>query len=318
MCALQAVFFFEIFCFFLLLVSFVDGAKFHKHVAGPGCQRWAQTSNCDGSGAREPLKDKACDDLIRSGNSGYCLCDDGRKAGVSNCIHPEFRCVDKCAALGETVSGLCKHFTPTKSCHPQGPMNSSLGRLDCFHEIPRSMSGYCTCKNGAVKHAVGCHHEPFTCAEECTKHFIHTIPEHECTSNFDEESDTSQTIPLIEREALARAEAERERIRRLEEKAAEEAKKRAEAEAKQKAEEARRKAQAEANIRATAARAKEKAALAAAKVKEEGFTDSETKEVVPPPPPRPPVSSSSSPSSEESTAKEPKDEKGNIRAQKKS
>ena len=32
-----------------------------------------------------------------AGKSGYCECENGRKAALSSCEHPTFKCADECA-----------------------------------------------------------------------------------------------------------------------------------------------------------------------------------------------------------------------------
>ena len=62
-------------------------SKIKKKLAdtGSACAMWRQTGSCDSTGRyREPKEDKPCQSQIADGNSGYCECQDGRKAMLGN------------------------------------------------------------------------------------------------------------------------------------------------------------------------------------------------------------------------------------------
>jgi hypothetical protein len=50
-------------------------------------------------------KDRKCSQTIPSGDSGYCECEDGKRAQEVGCEHEPFRCKDECRKLfGEAPS----------------------------------------------------------------------------------------------------------------------------------------------------------------------------------------------------------------------
>jgi len=57
---------------------------------------WRQTGDCSPDGPREPQQDLPCDEAISGQASGYCECEGGRKAQLSNCGHVGFTCKQAC------------------------------------------------------------------------------------------------------------------------------------------------------------------------------------------------------------------------------
>jgi hypothetical protein len=53
----------------------------------PTCVAWRSTANCSPDSDRLVYKDKACTTVITDGESGYCECINGVKAGKSTCSH---------------------------------------------------------------------------------------------------------------------------------------------------------------------------------------------------------------------------------------
>lgn len=66
-------------------------------MGGRSCTAWRNAGGCTASGPREAANDLACSVSIDKGKSGYCECEDGRKAAESTCHHDEFTCADECA-----------------------------------------------------------------------------------------------------------------------------------------------------------------------------------------------------------------------------
>ena len=64
--------------------------------AKPGCVRWRQTGGCSPDGPREPGGDRGCKSTVPPGASGFCECENGRRAGFSTCDHEGFTCYDVC------------------------------------------------------------------------------------------------------------------------------------------------------------------------------------------------------------------------------
>ena len=64
--------------------------------AKPGCVRWRQTGGCSPDGPREPGGDRGCKSIVPPGASGFCECENGRRAGASTCDHDKFTCFDVC------------------------------------------------------------------------------------------------------------------------------------------------------------------------------------------------------------------------------
>ena len=64
--------------------------------AKPGCVRWRQTGGCSPDGPREPGGDRGCKSTVPPGASGFCECENGRRAGFSTCDHESFKCYDVC------------------------------------------------------------------------------------------------------------------------------------------------------------------------------------------------------------------------------
>ena len=64
--------------------------------AKPGCVRWRQTGGCSPDGPREPGGDRGCKSIVPHGASGFCECENGRRAGASTCDHDKFTCFDVC------------------------------------------------------------------------------------------------------------------------------------------------------------------------------------------------------------------------------
>ena len=60
------------------------------------CSGWRQTGGCSPHGPREPGGDRGCRNVIPPGASGYCECENGRRAGQSTCDHDEFTCESLC------------------------------------------------------------------------------------------------------------------------------------------------------------------------------------------------------------------------------
>ncbi|KAJ0401825.1 hypothetical protein P43SY_006380 [Pythium insidiosum] len=60
------------------------------------CVRWRATAKCDPHGGRVPQQDAPCSQVIPSGQSGYCECENRRRVREVGCEHHEFRCEDAC------------------------------------------------------------------------------------------------------------------------------------------------------------------------------------------------------------------------------
>ena len=59
-------------------------------IQDPKCVKWRQTGGCSPNGAHEEQYDKDCSTPLDKGWSGYCECEDGRKALEKEC-NKEFR-----------------------------------------------------------------------------------------------------------------------------------------------------------------------------------------------------------------------------------
>ena len=63
-----------------------------------GCLSWRQTGGCSPTGARQPNTDKSCSVVIPKGQSGFCECAGGVKAGGVDCkATSAFTCAEVCA-----------------------------------------------------------------------------------------------------------------------------------------------------------------------------------------------------------------------------
>lgn len=61
------------------------------------CISWRQTGGCDPDGDREPEGDRPCSEKIPRGASGFCECEEGKRAGYLTCEHGAVRCQDICS-----------------------------------------------------------------------------------------------------------------------------------------------------------------------------------------------------------------------------
>jgi len=61
------------------------------------CVGWKQTGGCTPDGPRESGSDKACNEEVPAGASGYCECARGKRVAESDCEHGAFQCAQKCA-----------------------------------------------------------------------------------------------------------------------------------------------------------------------------------------------------------------------------
>ncbi|GLD92670.1 hypothetical protein PINS_up001249 [Pythium insidiosum] len=75
----------------LLAVASAGGDATQMH-----CVRWRATAKCDPHGGRVPQQDAPCSQVIPSGQSGYCECENRRRVREVGCEHHEFRCEDAC------------------------------------------------------------------------------------------------------------------------------------------------------------------------------------------------------------------------------
>lgn len=60
------------------------------------CVSWRQTGGCDPDGLREPEGDRGCDDVVPKGASGFCECENERRAGYVTCDHAPMSCTRIC------------------------------------------------------------------------------------------------------------------------------------------------------------------------------------------------------------------------------
>ena len=67
----------------------------HASELASACVAFRQTAGCDPGGARESSADKACEDEVPRGASGYCECR-GTRVNFT-CDHAELFCRDACA-----------------------------------------------------------------------------------------------------------------------------------------------------------------------------------------------------------------------------
>merc|ERR1712054_741871 len=81
--------------------------------SGKKCVKWRQTGHCDPNGKREPQNDVDCNVTVDGYASGYCECENGRKAGAIGCHHQPFRCQDVCVPPPPMIP-------PTSSVCPPG------------------------------------------------------------------------------------------------------------------------------------------------------------------------------------------------------
>jgi hypothetical protein len=61
-----------------------------------GCTAWRRTLQCNPSGTRDPLKDKSCEEVIPSGESGFCECGEYAQFAAVDCKHRPFTCESMC------------------------------------------------------------------------------------------------------------------------------------------------------------------------------------------------------------------------------
>eukprot|EP00756_Hemistasia_phaeocysticola_P004642 Hpha_TRINITY_DN12931_c0_g1::TRINITY_DN12931_c0_g1_i1::g.164262::m.164262 len=59
------------------------------------CRAWRQTAGCTALGERETMADAACDEMIQSGQSGYCECTTGKRVEF-DCGHTQLTCEEAC------------------------------------------------------------------------------------------------------------------------------------------------------------------------------------------------------------------------------
>jgi len=141
-----------------------------KVVFDPSCIGWRQTGGCSAGGDREPKGDKACDNYIDDGSSGFCKCGGGRTAARSDCDHSRISCAEECAK--ETYT--CVAWRQTGECRFDGPLEPRLDR-SCEEQEPEgSVSGYCECGQGRRTRLRGCDdglvaEESMTCALWCAQ-----------------------------------------------------------------------------------------------------------------------------------------------------
>ena len=96
---------------------------------------------------------KGCNVEIVRGWSGYCLCDDGRKAMPVGCRNKRhFTCRRACNLLGSYHKEACVGWRATDNCHLNGPRDMHADK-DCHAHIQPTDSGWCECTGGRkVKH----------------------------------------------------------------------------------------------------------------------------------------------------------------------
>lgn len=63
------------------------------------CQGWKATKHCSPYSERDPSGDLDCSTPVPSSISGYCLCEDGKRTGFSDCRHSPFSCSSLCQQL---------------------------------------------------------------------------------------------------------------------------------------------------------------------------------------------------------------------------
>ena len=179
-----------------------------RHVAeAHSCVGWRQTHGCDPHGRRDAARDRACDDTVETGVSGYCECR-GEVSGElrvvrrSSCDHAPFTCTDECRRADHYVSaaaraaaaaartrtrGLparrpharaaappsqaCIGWRQTAECSSSGEREPQFDDT-CDARMRDDRSGYCECTGERrVAMADGCAgtREPTTCAAECER-----------------------------------------------------------------------------------------------------------------------------------------------------
>eukprot|EP00736_Rhodelphis_marinus_P006154 Rmarinus@m.2043 len=141
------------------------------HCIESDCVGWHQTGGCRRGGPPEPDRNEDCDTVIENGRSGYCECEMGRKAGMSDCYHFPFTCREMCLeeASNARRSPDCLRFRRTADCDPNGPLVVG-GDRTCSESIPGGVSGFCECEGGLLVSRVGCAHSPFVCDHACKAH----------------------------------------------------------------------------------------------------------------------------------------------------
>ena len=138
------------------------------------CVGWRQTLNCDPSGERQPDADKECSAPISTFDSGYCECENGRRAMEKDCRSSEqyWTCEEACSGKASIVAD-CQHWQETDDCNPAG---AKLAQKDCAYLLNVEHSGYCSCSvNGllAATAEKGCGATPNRdCAHACLKTFV--------------------------------------------------------------------------------------------------------------------------------------------------
>lgn len=135
------------------------------------CVRWRQTGGCTPDGTREKHGDKACEEVIPSGSSGYCQCGvvkvGTRRARSVTCDHRPFNCATECLQVRRY---MCIGWKQTGGCDADGNREPEKDQ-GCDATIDGTMSGFCECGDGRVIRHPGCKHgeflEPFTCKDDC-------------------------------------------------------------------------------------------------------------------------------------------------------
>jgi hypothetical protein len=60
------------------------------------CIAWRQTTECSGTGPRQPENDQGCGMVLEPGWSGFCEC--GQQVVQMDCGHSEVTCAQACGS----------------------------------------------------------------------------------------------------------------------------------------------------------------------------------------------------------------------------
>jgi hypothetical protein len=145
----------------------------HLPGSGSACVAWRQTAQCSATGRREPDNDRACEDMLSAGWSGYCECGGGRFVGA-DCGHPANNCLTVCSKASwsapmmvpsPSAPSACVAWRQTGGCRASGRRETSNDKA-CDARIESGWSGFCDCAGGE-RIGVDCGHPPSTCASAC-------------------------------------------------------------------------------------------------------------------------------------------------------